>query len=350
MDSPSQPPEAAAVLVLRGDQIESRHRVSYAVADPSGALVHGKGDLATPVFARSAIKPIQALAMVESGAATAFSLTDRDLALACGSHAGEAIHTETVRAWLARLGIDDSALACGAHPPFDPETAESLRQAGAPAGPIHNNCSGKHAGMLTLARHLGAATAGYFAPEHPVQQRIAATLGEMAGGELSAPAIDGCGVPTWRLPLLDLATALARLADPSPLPTPRAEACRRIVAAMTAHPEMVAGTRRACTRIMAAAPGLVVKSGAEGVYLAAMPSRRRGLALKVEDGAGRAAPVALLALLDALGVLDQAARSALTDLARPVLRNHAGQAVAAIEPAEGWPSAARAGLFPVRSA
>lgn len=334
--------QGAAVLVLRGDRIESRHRVSYALADPSGALVGGGGDLATPVFPRSAIKPIQALAMVESGAAPRFSISDPELALACGSHAGEPVHAETVQAWLARLGLDQGALLCGAHLPFDPEAAENLRRAGA-ALPIHHNCSGKHAGMLTLARHLGAATAGYTEAKHPVQQRIAATLGDMAGVELGAPAIDGCSVPTWRLPLLNLATAMARLVDPSALPTSRAEACRRIVRAMTAHPGMVAGTRRPCTRIMAAVTGLVVKSGAEGVYVAAVSSHRLGLALKVEDGAGRAAPVAMLALLDALGVLDEAARRGLADLAHPVLRNHAGQSVGAIRPAEGWPTLRRPG-------
>jgi L-asparaginase II len=331
------PDPAPAVLVMRGDRVESRHRVSYAIADASGTLVCGHGDLAGPVYPRSAIKPIQALAMVESGAAEAFSVTDREIAIACGSHSGEPLHVETVRAWLARLGLDEGALACGAHPPFDPDAPARLHRAGAQVSAVHNNCSGKHTGMLTLARHLGAELADYVGAGHPVQQRIAATLGEIAGVGLGAPATDGCGVPTWPMPLANLAAALARLGDPSGLASARAAACRRITAAMIAHPQMVAGTARPCTQIMQAVPGLVVKAGAEGVHVASLPSHRLGLALKVEDGAARAAPVALIGLLDALGILDDASRSALSHLARPRLRNHAGRTVGAIRLAEGWP-------------
>jgi L-asparaginase II len=334
---------APAVLVLRGERIESRHRVSYALADASGALVHGHGDLASPIFPRSAIKPVQALAMVESGAAEHFLITDRELALACGSHGGAPLHVDTLWPWLARLDLNESALACGAHPPFDAREALRLRRAGASPSPVYNNCSGKHAGMLTLARHLGAEIGGYVDPGHPVQQRIALTLGDLAGLELGAPAIDGCGVPNWPMPLPNLATALARLIDPSGLPEARAGACRRIAAAMSAHPEMVAGTTRPCTQIMGAVPGLLVKSGAEGVYVAAVASHGLGLALKVEDGAARAAPVALIGLLEALGVLDDASRSALGDVARPRLRNHADRTVGAIRLAEGWPPLTPAG-------
>jgi L-asparaginase II len=328
---------APAVLVLRGDRIESRHRVSYAIADSSGALAYGHGDLASAVYPRSAIKPVQALAMLESGAAERFSICDRELALACGSHSGEPVHVEAVRAWLARLGLDESALACGAHPPLNAGQAERLRGSDARAGPAHNNCSGKHAGMLTLARHLGAPTAGYVEPGHPVQQRIAATLSDLASLELAAPAIDGCGVPTWPMPLANLAAAFARLIEPGQLPEARASACRRITAAMRANPEMVAGTGRPCTRIMQAVPGLLVKSGAEGVYVAALPSQGLGLALKVEDGAARAAPVALIGLLEVLGVLDPAGRRAIDDLARPTLHNHTGRRIGAIRLADGWP-------------
>jgi L-asparaginase II len=334
---------APAVLVLRGERIESRHRVSYAIADSSGALVAGHGDLASPIYPRSAIKPVQALAMVESGAAEHFAITDPELALACGSHGGAPLHVDTLRPWLARLDLNESALACGAHPPFDAEQALRLRRTGAGPSPVYNNCSGKHAGMLTLARYLGAEVAGYLDPGHPVQQRIALTLGDLVGLELGAPAIDGCGVPTWPMPILNLATALARLIDPGGLPEARAGACRRIVAAMGAHPEMVAGTTRPCTQIIRAVPGLLVKSGAEGVYVAAVASHRLGLALKVEDGAARAAPVALIGLLEALGALDGASRNALRDLAGPRLRNHAGRTVGAIRLAEGWPPLTPAG-------
>jgi len=330
--------DAAAVLVRRGELIESRHRVAYAVADATGALRYANGDPQRPVFPRSAIKPLQAIAMVESGAADRFEVDDRELALACASHSGEAVHVETVETWLARLGLDQSALECGAHAPNHRPSAERLAATGRVPSPVHNNCSGKHAGMLTLARHLDAPIGGYIDPAHPVQRRIAEVLAAMAGLErLSAPAIDGCGVPTFPLPLGAIATAMARLAEPDALSPGRAAACRRIRAAMSANPELVAGTGRTCSAILRAAPGLVVKTGAEGVYAAALPERGLGVVLKVEDGATRAAQVAVLALLRALGALDDAAWAALCDLAVPTLYNHAGRHVGRIETAPGWP-------------
>jgi L-asparaginase II len=330
-----------AVLVWRGERIESRHRAAFAVADAAGALVHGGGDLSEAVFPRSAVKPLQALPMLESGAADRFSLAPLEIALACASHGGEPAHVSAVAAWLARLGLGPDALECGAHPPSYAPAAEALARRGEPPSPLHNNCSGKHAGMLTLARHLGVPTAGYVEADHPVQQRIAVNLAEMAvAGPLPAPAIDGCSVPSFPLALPQLATAMARLADPIRLRPELAAACRRVQSAMRAHPDMVAGSGRACTAIMTALPEVLVKTGAEGVYAAALPSRGLGIALKVEDGAGRAASVALLALLDALGTLDEPARMALEEIARPKLRNHRGLLVGRIEPAPGWPDLA----------
>jgi L-asparaginase II len=332
-----------AVLVWRGERIESRHRVAFAVADAAGALVHGGGDPSEAVFPRSAVKPLQALAVLEGGAADRFSLTPPEIALACASHNGEPAHVSAVAAWLGRLGLGADALECGAHPPSYGPAAEALARRGEPSSPLHNNCSGKHAGMLTLARHLGAPTGGYALPGHPVQQRIAAILAEMAdAGPLPAPAIDGCGVPTFPLTLAQLAAAMARLADPARLRPELAAACRRVQGAMRAHPGMVAGTGRACTAIMTALPEVLVKTGAEGVYAAALPSQGLGIALKVEDGAGRAAPVAMLALLDAIGAIDEPARAALAELARPKLRNHRSVLVGRIEPAPGWPDLAQA--------
>ena len=327
--------DPVAVLVRRGDLVESVHRVAYAVADAGGTLLQHEGDVRRPVFPRSSVKPLQALPLVESGAAERFALSERELALACASHGGEPMHTEIVAAWLARIGLDPSALECGAHAPSHEATARQLIEQRRPPSPLHNNCSGKHAGMLTLALHLGAPTAGYIAPDHPVQLRISALLAAMSGASLAPPAIDGCGVPTHAMPLAGLATAMARLTDPGPAAPGRAEACARVRAAMAAHPLLVAGSGRACSVIMAAAPGVLVKTGAEGVYVAALPERRLGLALKVDDGAGRAAVVALVALLARLGALDPAA-PALADLAAPVLRNHAGRVVGRIEPAPGW--------------
>jgi L-asparaginase II len=332
--------DPVAVLVRRGERVESIHRVAYAVADAGGVLQH-EGDIRRPVFPRSSVKPLQALALIESGAAQRFAVSERELALACASHGGEPMHTEIVAAWLARLGLDPSALECGAHPPSHESTARRLIAQGQSPSALHNNCSGKHAGMLTLALHLGAPTAGYIEPDHPVQQWISAVLAAMSGAGLAAPAIDGCGIPTYPLPLAALATAIARLGAPGPDPDDapgRSAACAKIRAAMAGHPLLVAGTGRACSLIMAAVPEVLVKTGAEGVYVAALPAQKLGLALKVADGTARAAVVALMALLAKLGALDFSRSEALGELAAPVLRNHAGTVVGRIEAAPGWPS------------
>lgn len=312
--------------------------MSLAVADRDGRLVLAVGEPERAIYPRSAVKPLQAVALVESGAAAAFGVNAAELALACASHAGEPVHIERVAAWLARLGCDARALACGPHPPLHMPSAEALIRAGAPASRLHNNCSGKHAGMLTLARHLGAPLAGYEAPDHPVQRAIRAVLADFTDGQLvEPPAIDGCGVPTWAMPLRALATAFARFASPDRLSPRRAAACAAIARAMREEPLMVAGQGRLGTLLLARGEGLIAKTGAEGVYAAARLGSGLGLALKVEDGAARAAEVALLAALEALGWLSAAAREALAPFARPLLRNHAGTVVGRIAPVPGWP-------------
>jgi L-asparaginase II len=317
-----------AVLVRRGERVESEHRVAFAVAAADGRLLEAAGDVDRAVFPRSAVKPLQALALLESGAADRFAVSERELALACASHSGEPEHVALVRTWLARLELEPAALECGTHPPAHAPSAQRLAAAGLSPERVHNNCSGKHAGMLTVARHLGAPIAGYSRADHPVQRL----------GALPAPAIDGCGVPTWPLPLGRLAGAIARFGHPVGLPPARAKACARLRAAMLAHPYLVAGTDRACTEIMTVAPNILVKTGAEGVYAACLPERRLGLVLKVEDGAGRAAVVALLALLRDFGALDAGAAIALAGRMQPELRNHAGVVVGDIAPAPGWPA------------
>jgi L-asparaginase II len=253
------------------------------------------------------------------------------------------VHVKAIRRWLTRLGLDPTSLECGAHPPLHGPSAERLVVAGRAPEPVHNNCSGKHTAMLAVARHIGAPLAGYTQADHPVQRQVAGILAEMAGAPvLPEPALDGCGIPTYPLTLGQLATAMARLGDPAGLDPDRRAACREICAAMTAHPLLVAGSGRACTAIMTAVPEVIVKTGAEGVYGAALPRLGLGLALKVEDGTGRAAAVALLALLAALGALPAPARSDLAELARPTLRNHARRIVGRIEPAPGWPDLERA--------
>jgi L-asparaginase II len=331
-------PPPIAVLIRRGELVESEHRVAYAVATSDGRVLHAAGDVDRPIFPRSAIKPLQAIPLLESGAAERFAVSKRELALACASHSGEPEHVRLVQAWLARLGLDGSALECGAHPPLHGASAERLVAAGRSPERVHNNCSGKHAGMLTLARHLDVPVAGYIHADHLVQRRVAEVLRAMTGlAKLAPPAIDGCGIPTFAVPLGALAIAMARFAHPADLPPARAQACARLQAAMRAHPHLVAGTDRACTEIITLAPQVLVKAGAEGVYAACLPDRRLGLVLKVADGAGRAAPVALLALLQSLDALDAEASAALAHRMRPELRNHAGLMVGRIEPAAGWP-------------
>ncbi len=329
-----------AVEVWRGGRVESRHRVRACVADAAGGVVLGLGDLDEPVFPRSAVKPFQALALVESGAAGAFAVSEAELALACASHGGEPAHVALVEGWLARLGLEEAALACGPHAPMHPPAAAALAREGAAARRVHNNCSGKHAGMLAAALQLGAGPRGYERPEHPVQRHAAAAILELAGlTELPPPGTDGCGLPNHPLPLRALARAAARLADPGGGVSPpgRAVALERIGAAMMAEPFLVAGTGRCCTALMQAVPGLVAKTGAEGVYLAASRRLGLGVALKAEDGATRAAEVALLALLRRLGVLGEAIPAALARFQRPLLRNFAGDEVGHVAPAPGWP-------------
>lgn len=327
------------VEIWRGDRVESRHRVRACVRDARGGVVLATGDIDEPVYPRSTVKPFQALALVESGAADAFTVTDAELALACASPGGEPDHVALVEAWLRRLGLDETALACGPHPPLHHGLAAALLRAGAPPRRAHHNGSGKHTGMLAAALRLGSPTAGYERPEHPVQRYCAAAIAALAGlDRLPPPGIDGCSLPNHPLPLRALARAAARLADPAGCGPERRAALARIGCAMRAHPRMVAGTGRCSTLVMESLPGVIAKTGAEGAYLAALPARGYGIALKVEDGAARAAEVALMALLDRLLDVDTAASPALDRFRMPCLRNAAGMAVGYVAPAPGWPA------------
>ncbi len=293
------------VEITRGALVESVHRGSIAIADAKGVLVFALGDVETPVYPRSSLKPVQALPLLESGAADAFGLGDEEIALACASHSGEPMHTNRVAVWLERIGCSASDLACGPHPVrYEPVWEAMVRRGEAPTR-IHNNCSGKHTGFLSVARHWDVATAGYETHDHPVQRAVAKALGELSGigGELPW-GVDGCTAPNFALPLAGFARALAKLAAPASLPEPRAKAAARIVRAMMAHPELVAGTGRACTTLMRGAGGkAAVKTGAEGFFAAMLPGPGFGIALKIDDGAGRAAETTMAALLDKLGVL-----------------------------------------------
>jgi L-asparaginase II len=293
------------VEITRGDLVESVHRGSIAVADAKGNIRFALGDLKSPVYPRSSLKPIQSLPLLESGAAEAFGLGDEEIALACASHSSEPMHTTRVASWLTRIGCTESDLACGAHPSrFEPVFEDMIKRGEKPTR-IHNNCSGKHTGFLTVARHWDIATQGYEKHDHPVQRAIAKALGELTEIDGEFPwGVDGCAAPNFAVPLDAQARAFAKFAAPDALPAERAKACRRIFSAMTAHPELVSGTGRACAVLMRSAQGRVaVKTGAEGFFIAMIPEQGLGVALKIDDGASRAAETAIAAILDKLGVL-----------------------------------------------
>lgn len=305
----SEPPSNPVLVeVHRGNGLESRHRGAVAVADSVGDIVASWGDIVTPIFPRSAVKMIQALPLIETGAAERFRLNDEHLALACASHSGEPGHVRAVETWLTQIGLQGDALACGAHEPFDAAAAHTLISAGQQASALHNNCSGKHAGFLTAARHLDLSTAAYVERSHPIQRLVTSALGEMAELDLGeTPAgIDGCGIPAHALPLGHLARALAKFASPEPLGRSRGEAARRLLAAMTGHPWLVGGSGRFDTRAMAGGGArFVVKMGAEGVHVAIVPGLGLGIALKIDDGARRAAEVVMVTLLQSLGLVER---------------------------------------------
>jgi L-asparaginase II len=331
--SPGAPP--IAVHVMRGTTIESRHRASLAVVDTTGRVVAAAGAADAAVFPRSAIKPIQALPVVESGAADRFAFTDAEIALCCASHGGEPAHTAAAASMLSRAGLGLQDLECGAHLPYHVPSQHALIRAGEAPTALHNNCSGKHAGMLATAVHLGEQTRGYVRAEHPVQRRVERAYEEMCGIALShAPrGIDGCSLPQIAIPLAALARGMARFGAPDDLPPARAAACRRIAAALVANPFMIAGSGRFCTAAMEIAAGkAIVKTGAEGVYMAAIPAKGLGIAIKIEDGAARAAEVALATLLARYGAFDDAQLARLDALANPPLTNAAGLHIGKITP------------------
>lgn len=339
VEMPSNAANPIIVEVTRGDMVESMHRGSAAVVDITGKVAMQWGDIEKRVYPRSAIKAIQALPLVESGAADAFALSDSELSIACASHSGEARHVETVRAWLARMGLSEANLECGAHwPRHHQPTLHAMVQAGDLPGDAHNNCSGKHTGMLATAHHLGEPLEGYTKPTHPVQQRILGTLEALCGLDLSdAPrGIDGCSVPTWGIPLSNMALAFAHLGAPDNLPPIRAAAAKRLRKAVAAEPFMVAGTDRYCTTLMdVTGEAVFVKTGAEGVFCAALPEYGLGVALKCDDGAARASQMMLTAILRRIGALDDALSAKLDSLITVPLENCNGATVGMVRPAPG---------------
>lgn len=319
------------VEVTRAPFVESLHLGAAAVAGPEG-LRAAWGDAERTILPRSAIKMIQALPLLTSGAADAAGLGPEHLALACASHQGAEMHTRRVADWLAGLGMGEADLRCGPQLPSDRTAREALIRAGAPPTQLHNNCSGKHAGMLTLARHMGAGPE-YHLPDHPVQVACRQVFEELTGAPSPGYGIDGCALPNYAGRLDGIAQAMAWFATAHRREDARSRAAARLVEAMMAHPDLVAGEGRACTELMRAAPGaFAVKTGAEGVFTAILPAQGVGIALKIADGAARAADCAIAALLVRLGVLEAKAPAVAARIAAPI-RNRRGDAVGHVRPA-----------------
>jgi L-asparaginase II len=328
-------PNPVLVEVVRGAFVESRHRGAVAVIDADGGTALALGDVERPLYPRSAVKAFQALPLVESGAAERFGVTDAELALACASHSGEPAHVATAAALLAKVGRDGASLECGPHWPLGLPAARALAASGGAPTALHNNCSGKHAGFVCLACMLGAEPAGYIGPAHPVQVAVRAALETVTGAAHTpeAMATDGCSIPTYAVPLRALALGFARFGSGVGVGPGRATAAERLRAAVAAHPEMVAGEGRFDTKVARAlVRRAFVKTGAEGVHCAALPELGLGLALKCDDGAGRAAEVIMAALILRFLVLSDAERAAVQALARPTLTNWNGIAVGEIRP------------------
>jgi L-asparaginase II len=326
------------VEVTRGGLTESRHRGHIIAVEPDGRIVAHLGARETVTFLRSSAKPHQAIPLLTSGAADRFGFTEKEIALACASHSGEAIHTEVAAGMLKKIGLTPEALRCGIHEPFCPEVSRELREKGETPNVLQNNCSGKHAGMLALALHLGAAIETYDEPSNPVQLAIAKTVAQFSGISIEdiAVAVDGCGVPVFGITVKAMALMYARLVAPPPdFDAATKDACARIVSAMTTYPELIGGAKdRLDTEIMRAGQGrLISKVGAEGVYTCGvLPTqawpRGLGLALKIEDGDDqRARPTVVIESLRQLGILADDSLEAVSRYAFFPVRNRRGEVV-----------------------
>jgi L-asparaginase II len=323
------------VEILRGEHVESAHRGAVAVCDSEGRLVLEIGNTEQPVFPRSAVKAIQALPLVESGAADAFGFGDKELALACASHRGEPAHAELAASMLSHAGLDYTALECGAHWPSSHDATIALARAGLSPSALHNNCSGKHAGFLCTCRHLNLDHRGYVGYGHPFQAMIREAMEDVTGTKHDAgnSATDGCSIPTYAIPIASLALGFAKMATGAGLSAARAKAAKRLMVACMAEPFFVSGSDAADRSLMQVAPERIfAKTGAEGVYCAALPELGLGIALKSDDGASRAAEAMIAAVLARLLKSDEATSKKLSELARPAIPSRKGEAVGSVRP------------------
>lgn len=330
--------------VTRGSLVESVHRGSLVVADADARIVLELGEAERRIFPRSAVKAFQALPLIESGAADRFGLGPEALALACASHNGEAAHVAGVRDALARAGLDETCLECGAQLPTREADRARLARQGSRAEAVHNNCSGKHAGFLCLSAHMGVDPRGYVRPEHPAMREVTAALDAMTGGEveLASMAIDGCSIPSFAISLRAIAIGFARFGTGHGLGPERARAAARLRDAVATHPHLVAGTRRFDTAfIHAVGPRAFLKVGAEGVHVGALPEVGLGFALKIEDGATRASEVAAAAVVQRYLHLSDAEAAGVRPLAVQRLKNWNGIEVGEVRASTGLTKALR---------
>ncbi|OJY34236.1 MAG: L-asparaginase [Rhodobacterales bacterium 65-51] len=326
------------VELWRGGLPESSHSGHAVICDETGAIIESWGDPGAVIFPRSSCKMLQALPLVESGAADAAGLRPAQLALSCASHQGAALHVDTVRAWMEGLGLAEADLRCGSHEPSDRAERDRLIRAGDEPCQYHNNCSGKHAGFLTYSRHVKAGPE-YVEIDHPLQRAIRAAFEEVTGEASPGWGVDGCSAPNFATTVHGLARAMASFAAATGTGDARDRATHRLTRAMAEFPELVGGEGRACTELMRAMGGRVtIKTGAEAVFVAIVPERRMGIALKIIDGNSRASEAAIAALLVRLGVLDPAHPAARRRLAS-VQRNWRGIETGEIRLAEGFPGA-----------
>lgn len=340
MSQPTVPAASAAsanpVLVnaWRGNAIESQHRGAIAVVDYTGKVIYAAGDIHRHAFPRSSIKFLQAIPLVESGAADFYKLSEERLSFACASHNGENRHVDAAAAWLADINCSDDDLACGPEYPSDTEFRDAMVKAGQSVRHAHHNCSGKHTGLLTTCRYLDDDIAHYHTYEHPAQRRWMSVMDELLGIDTTQLpwGYDGCGIPTIALSLQQMAHAFARFANPVGLTESRAEAMDRIATAVSKHPYMIAGKNSLCTDLISVTgKELLVKTGAEGYYCAIIPSSGLGVAIKIDDGARRGSEVALGGVLSRLGALNAEQQEALSSYLKPDILNSRGETVGRLE-------------------
>lgn len=304
---------------VRGNWVENRHRGAFVVIDADGQVIASAGDIERPVFPRSAIKSMQALAIFDRHAVERFHHSSEELALACASHHGEEVHTSRVGGFLQRMGLSEATLECGAHQPTNGAAREALRERHEEPSALHNNCSGKHAGMLSVALAMGVPTEGYVSREHDVQRAVRAAVELVIGEELTEDrcGTDGCSIPTWAAPIRAWAHGFARMATGNGLDAGHAAGAQALFDAATTHPLLVAGTGHLDTLVMEAFGGRVMqKGGAEGVQCGAIRDKGWGYALKCDDGNMAASQAMVAALLLKFAEPDEEQRKVLEQFAR----------------------------------